>query len=165
MLANANLLSGTHMKAALRYNGVVYQGFGYATLDRQQRLIADRSVVVVSGLLGLCRLGDPIPDYRAPLDASIHHLGKLTQFWRPHLEPILARLSSRHLIIDLLPQLHRSAVTPTPKNWVRVNIVNEEGAGGHAAKYAKGELARWLLAHNVSELKRWRSGSWTATAD
>ena len=164
LAANASIIGSPSLPAFERYSGVVYQGLDFESLSERERSVALESVLVVSGLGGLVAFGDKVPDYRAPMDASVTGLGKLSAFWRPHLDPIMQRLSRDHVIIDLLPQVHRAAITPTEQNWVSVNLRHRDGLGGHAAKHAKGELARWLLRHDISSLSRWRSDGWTARA-
>ncbi len=160
---NAQLIGAPVRPAFERYNGVVFQGLDFASLEREAREIALKTICIVSGLTGLSSLGDMVPDYRAPIDSSLNQLGKLSLFWRAHLESALGKLASRHVIVDLLPQAHRHAAVPTPSNWLKVNLVHKDGLGGHAAKHAKGELTRWLLTHDVSELEKWRSSGWSVT--
>jgi cytoplasmic iron level regulating protein YaaA (DUF328/UPF0246 family) len=127
-----------------------------------QQRVAQDSIVIVSGLLGLAGLGDPLPDYRAPMDASLVGLGKLAAYWKPIITPLLHKAAKRDVVIDLLTQVHRSAVEPADENWLTVDLVHSDVTGGHAAKFAKGQLARWLLDHDITELRRWKFQGWTA---
>jgi len=127
-----------------------------------QQRVAQDSIVIVSGLLGLAGLGDPLPDYRAPMDASLEGLGKLAAYWKPTLYPLLHKAAKREAVIDLLTQVHRSAVEPADENWFTVDLAHSDVTGGHAAKFAKGQLARWLLDHDITELRRWKFQGWTA---
>ena len=142
-----------------RYTGVVFQGLDVASLSADDKRRALRSVVIVSGLLGLVRLSDPVPEYRAPIDARTERLGKLSQFWHGELAESLAALARRHVIVDLLPQAHRAAVTPVGE-WQRVDLVSSRGVGGHGAKFAKGRFARWLIQHPDEDLTTWRDDGW-----
>lgn len=159
--ANKALGRSPALRARERYSGVVYQGLDYATLTAPQKRVAHRSIVVVSGLAGLVSFNDTLPDYRAPIDASIAGLGKLAQFWKPELAAVLHKLAQRHVIVDVLPQAHRLAMTPVG-DWRRVDIVNKQGVGGHAAKFAKGRFVRWLLDHQPEEIRSWREEGWRA---
>jgi len=78
------------------------------------------------------------------------------------LTPALTRASEGEPILDLLANVHRGAVTPTGPAWWIIDLVHPTGVGGHAAKFAKGELARWLLTHSPTKLGTWRSGEWRA---
>ena len=159
--SNTSLGRSSALRARERYSGVVYQGLDYETLTAPQKRVANRSIVVVSGLAGLVAFNDALPDYRAPIDASIAELGKLAQFWKRELENVLRTLAKRHVIVDVLPQAHRSAMTPVG-DWRRVDIVNKQGVGGHAAKFAKGRFVRWLLNHQPDDIATWREDGWRA---
>ena len=159
--ANNALLGSPALPARERYVGVVYQGLDYASLSVEERRVANSSIHIVSGLGGLFRFNDPVPDYRAPIDARLPQLGTLAALWRPHLDDVLASLAKRHDIVDLLPNAHRAAVSPQGR-WYRVDVKNRAGQGGHAAKFAKGRLARWLLSHSIDELDSWRDNEWRA---
>jgi uncharacterized protein len=159
---NANLLGGPVLPAHERYSGVVYQGLDSKTMPAALMATAKHSIVAFSGLGGLVRFTDPLPDYRAPMDASIYEIGKLANYWRPLISPHLQRAAKREGVIDLLTQVHRSAVEPASENWFTVDLVHSDITGGHAAKFAKGRLARWLLEHEITELHQWNYQGWTA---
>ena len=159
--ANQSLGASPALPARVRYSGVVYQGLDYNSLSAKERRKANSSIVVVSGLAGMVAFGDDLPDYRAPIDSRVASLGKLSQFWKPELQPVLEQLSRRHIIVDVLPQAHRAAMSPVG-DWRTVEIVDKSGAGGHAAKHAKGRFVRWLLNHDPDEIGAWRDGGWRA---
>jgi len=161
-MVNAHLLAAPTLPAHERYTGVVYQGLDSGTLPPALMATAKRSIIVLSGLAGLVRLTDPLPDYRAPMDATLESLGKLTTFWKPFISPVLHKAAKQEVVVDLLPQVHRSALEPTSDNWFTIDLVNSNVTGGHAAKFAKGRLARWLLDHDITELRRWKFQGWTA---
>ena len=163
-MVNGRLLGAPSLPAHERYTGVVYQGLDCSTLPPELMATAKRSIVILSGLAGLVRLSDPVPDYRAPMDASIDAIGKLSTHWRPFISPVLQRAAKKEVIVDLLAQVHRSALEPASDNWFTIDLVHAEVTGGHAAKFAKGLLARWLLEHEISELRRWKFEGWTARA-
>lgn len=158
---NTSLLSSPALPVRRRYSGVVFQGLDYGSLNPAERRRANSSIVVVSGLAGLAAFHDTLPDYRAPIDARVADIGKLAQFWKPLLQPVIENLARRHIIVDVLPQEHRSAMTPTG-DWRTVDIVDRSGAGGHAAKHAKGRFVRWMLSHNPDQISTWRDGNWKA---
>jgi uncharacterized protein len=151
--ANATLPGAPTMPAWQRYTGVVWDHLDPATLPA----VARRRVVVVSGLLGLARADDPVPDYRLKMGARLAPLGKLSTWWRDDLSAALNRAARRRFVIDLLPQEHRAAWTPDGVRGVSVSLVDPSGApGGHFAKAAKGELARAILIDGVDVLDTWR---------
>ncbi len=153
LAANAALLGAPTLPAWKRYTGVVWDHLDPATLSPAQR----RRVVVVSGLLGLARADDRVPDYRLKMGASPPPLGKLSTWWREDLSAVLNAAARRKVVIDLLAQEHRAAWTPADVEGVRVDFVDRTGApGGHFAKAAKGRLARALLVDGLDILADWR---------
>ncbi|NCU81629.1 MAG: peroxide stress protein YaaA, partial [Acidimicrobiia bacterium] len=65
------------LPAAQRYTGVVWDHLDLASLPLALQKIADKNIVIVSGLLGLVAAGDPTPDYRLKIGASLAPMGKL----------------------------------------------------------------------------------------
>jgi cytoplasmic iron level regulating protein YaaA (DUF328/UPF0246 family) len=110
---------------------------------------AHDSVVIFSGLLGLVGFDDRIPDYKLKMGAALPGIGKVSTWWRPTLSTVLNSWLDDRLIIDLLPQEHRSAWQPDADLGERhlvVNFQNDTGRTvGHDAKAAKGLLVRHLL--------------------
>jgi cytoplasmic iron level regulating protein YaaA (DUF328/UPF0246 family) len=150
--ANSALLGAPTMPAWQRYTGVVWEHLDPATLPAAAR----RKIVVVSGLLGLVRGDDPTPDYRLKMGAN-PGVGKLSSWWRDDLSARLNNAARRKVVIDLLPQEHRSAWTPDARiEGVTVSLLEPSGKpGGHSAKAAKGELARALLVDGLQALDTW----------
>ena len=65
--ANSSLIGAASLPAWRRYTGVVWDHLDPATLAATDR----RRIVVVSGLLGLVRGDDPVPDYRLKMGANL----------------------------------------------------------------------------------------------
>jgi cytoplasmic iron level regulating protein YaaA (DUF328/UPF0246 family) len=140
--ANQALCGAETLPAWQRYTGVVWDHLDPGTLAARQR----NKILVVSGLLGLLGAEDPIPDYRLKVGASLAPLGKLSSWWRPQLTAALGAHARRRFIIDLLPNEHRAGVDTSGMDGVAVVFRHRSGASaGHAAKAAKGHLARHLL--------------------
>ena len=158
--ANLSLVGAATLPAWQRYTGVVWDHLDPASLDTADR----RRIVVVSGLLGLVRGDDPIPDYRLKMGANLPPLGKLSTWWREDLSDRLNRYAAGRtakqprVIVDLLPQEHRAAWTPDDRvDGVSIEFVDPTGTpGGHFAKAAKGELARAILRDGLGAVDRWR---------
>jgi hypothetical protein len=148
--ANRSLVGAPTMPAWQRYTGVVWDHLAPADLTAAQR----RSIIVVSGLHGLIRGDDPIPDYRLKIGVNLAPLGYLSTWWRTALSDALGdeldggatRRGATRFVIDLLPAEHRAAWVPDGVDGVSVVLRDRGGrSGGHFAKAAKGELARHLL--------------------
>jgi cytoplasmic iron level regulating protein YaaA (DUF328/UPF0246 family) len=149
--ANSSLIGAPTLPAWQRYTGVVWDHLEPASLPVEAR----RRILVVSGLLGLVRGDDPVPDYRLKMGASLQPLGKLSTWWRPAVSTELARISRRRVVVDLLANEHRSAVEGV--SVIAVSLVDPSGgSGGHFAKAAKGELARAILTEGLGALDTWR---------
>jgi cytoplasmic iron level regulating protein YaaA (DUF328/UPF0246 family) len=154
--ANSSLPGAPTLPAWQRYTGVVWDHLDPATLST----VARRRIVVVSGLLGLVRGDDPVPDYRLKMSANLRPMGKLSTWWRDDLTEALCKASRRKIIIDLLPQEHSAAWMPgnLPRSarGVKVSLIDRRGRpGGHFAKAAKGELARAILTDGLHTLDSW----------
>ena len=151
--ANSSLIGAATLPAWQRYTGVVWDHLDPAPLTRA----AHEQIVVVSGLLGLVRGDDPVPDYRLKMSANLAPLGKLSTWWREALTSELERLARRRFVVDLLPQEHRAALVLDGVEGVSLTLVDPTGKpGGHFAKAAKGELARAILTDGVGAIDSWR---------
>ena len=152
--ANLALAKGAPtMTAAQRYTGVVYDHAGLASLDATARARAAEAIVVLSGLLGVSGIDDPVPDYRLKMGARLEPMGTLARWWKPKLSKALNEWLAGKVVVDLLPNDHSAAWTPAPARYAahhRVTFVeaSDSKAGvvvGHDAKAAKGLLVRHLL--------------------
>jgi cytoplasmic iron level regulating protein YaaA (DUF328/UPF0246 family) len=151
--ANISLVGAPTLPAWQRYTGVVWDHLDPATVPAAAR----RHIVVVSGLLGLVRGDDPVPDYRLKMGANLAPLGKLSTWWRDTLTTEVRRRAGRRVVVDLLPQEHRAALDLTGLDGVSVTLADRTGKpGGHFAKAAKGELARAILLDGLGVLDSWR---------
>jgi cytoplasmic iron level regulating protein YaaA (DUF328/UPF0246 family) len=161
--ANVALTAKPSLPAWRRYTGVVWAALDTSSLPVGVRHRAMSSVVVVSGLLGLAALDDPTPEYRLKMGASLAPFGRLSTWWRPTIGDALTAWAGRRFIVDLLPNEHRAACSAAHLRGVSVSFVERGGTGsghvsGHAAKNAKGRLARHLLisgGHPSDALESW----------
>lgn len=145
-----------------RFTGVVWEHLDPATL----RPAARHRIVVPSAQLGLCRGDDPVPDFRLKFSVSLEGMGRLDRWWRAPLTATLAR--TRGTIVDLLPNEHAAALDLAalrPGRVLPVRFVAADGGGaaGHAAKAAKGVLARTVLLHGLDALPRFSWHGWRAS--
>ena len=160
--SNRELDGAPTVPACERYTGVVWGHLSPDTLSAKARTRAVDSVVMVSGLLGLVGFDDPVPDYRVKMGASLKPMGKLSTWWRDPLSTTLNDWADGRVVIDLLPNEHRAAWTPSDsmREHVVVSFVEKSGkVAGHDAKAAKGLLARHLLEKPGDPMEALRS--WT----
>ena len=125
-------------------------------------------MLIVSGLWGLVAPGDPIPDYKLKMGASLASLGKLSTWWRPAVdEAIGAALHGerRGPVWNLLPHEHDAAWSGVADRPVYTVRFLEPGSGGglvavaHWNKFLKGALVRFLVEHpgaGPADLAAWQ---------
>lgn len=140
------------LPARERYAGVVWEALDVGTLAAAARRTVDERLLVVSGMWGLVRAGDPIPAYRLKMGASVPTLGPLARHWRPAVSRTLRRLAADAWMVDLLAQEQRAAIDEEAlgrARLLRVDLVTDGAAGpraiGHAGKALKGRLARAIV--------------------
>ena len=154
---NVQLVDSPCLPAWQRYTGVVWDHLDLASFTATQRNAFTKRIIVPSGLLGLVRADDQIPDYRLKMGARLTPFGTMSKFWNEAITDALAAAVKKKLIVDLLPNEHKAAINwDRLDNVVRVDLVSHSGAvvGGHNAKAAKGLLARHLLVSTNADVRR-----------
>ena len=145
---NCVLIGAPSLPAWQRYTGVVWGHLDLASFDSTTRSSTIKRIFVPSGLAGMVRADDPLPSYRLKMGARLSPFGNMASWWRDDMTDAFVSHVKKTIVVDLLPNEHRSAL-----NWaniphvVRIDLVSKKGAvvGGHNAKAAKGLLARHLL--------------------
>ena len=167
---NTSIVGAPTLAAHERYTGVVWDHMAPTTMSAKVHVRATESIIVLSGLLGLVGFDDQIPDYKLKMGASFAPIGKLSTWWREPLSKALNARLAGHNVIDLLPNEHRAAWTPTPDAYASlssVTFVEKSGkVAGHDAKATKGLLARHLLESTGSPLdalETWEHPCFTLT--
>lgn len=145
-------------RAALdRYAGVILTTLDPATLTAAARRRAEQQVVVFSGLWGVVRGGDAVPDYRVPASGTVPGLGHVTAHWRTPLARAMPQLVADEPVLDLRSGDYAAMWRPAADlraQVVTVRVLAERGAGAartvgpvsYHAKWVKGLLARHLLS-------------------
>lgn len=154
---NMQLVDAPCLPAWQRYTGVVWDHLDLASLTATQRNAFVKRIIIPSGLLGLVRADDQIPDYRLKMGARLAPFGTMSKFWNEAITDALVAVGKKKTVIDLLPNEHRAAIKwDLLDNVVRVDLVSHSGAvvGGHNAKAAKGLLARHLLVSTNADVRR-----------
>ena len=147
LAADARAASAPTMPALDRYTGVVYQALDVATLTPAARRRADGLVVVTSGLWGLVRGGDLVPDYRVPASGTVPGLGGVAAHWRAPLAAALPELVGDQSVLDLRSTDYRGVWRPGA-SW-------PSGCGGAGA----GREGHRLPAYDSGRSATTRSGS------
>lgn len=155
--SNMQLVGAPCLPTWQRYTGVVWDHLDLASLTATQRNGFIKRIIVPSGLLGLVRADDQIPDYRLKMGARLAPFGTMSKWWSEAITDALVATVKKRAVIDLLPNENRAAIKwNLLDNVVRVDLVSHSGAvvGGHNAKAAKGLLARHLLVSNNADVRR-----------
>lgn len=164
--ADADVELAPTTSALRRYSGVVYQGLGYARLSATARRLADRQVFVFSGLFGVLRGDDPVPDYRVPVKAVLPGVGPLSSYWRNALADVVPVLLGDGPVLDLRSSDYAAMWRPTrdlAERVITVRILSPKPAGGHGVISYPSKLGKGRLAAAV--LERAAGGSGVATAE
>jgi cytoplasmic iron level regulating protein YaaA (DUF328/UPF0246 family) len=142
------LAAAPTMPAQRRYTGIVHGNAGLAQLDVAAMAV---DVRIVSPLMGLVALDEPVPAYRLEFTATLPGLGSVANFWRDRLCEELLRVAGGARVWDLLPGEH-ARMWPVglreELDVVGVRFVRPDGRAANAArtKVAKGLLAAHLIA-------------------
>ncbi len=159
---------GSPLLAAVdRYNpGVMYAAMEFPELPTgaQRRLLENG--VIFSGLFGLLRPDDLIPNYRLRMDAKLPEIGKLSAFWKPVLSSALNRALEGKFVWDLLPSTHREAWDDdgSYRALVQVKFYDENSgerkAVTHNVKQLRGALVNYIVrdpAESIEALLDWEA--------
>ena len=144
---NAALRESPTLPAINRYTGVLYDALDVASLRGAAAARASGRLAIGSALFGLLRADDLVPAYRLSATSKLPGQPTLASRWRPLLEPVLAELAQRELIVDLRSGSY-AALGRLP-DAVHVEVLAEHSDGtrtvvSHFNKAHKGRLARAL---------------------
>ncbi|CAM3322438.1 hypothetical protein BST27_26975 [Mycobacterium intermedium] len=144
---NAALRTAPTLPAIRRYTGVLYDALDFDSLKGAQAERARARLFVGSALFGLLRADDQVPAYRLSASSKLPGQPTLAARWRPLLEPVLAKLVTENLIVDLRSGSY-AALGKVPAA-IRVDVLAEHPDGRrtvvtHFNKAHKGRLARAL---------------------
>lgn len=175
---DAHLFEVPCAPAGAVYTGVLFGELDLATLDVAAMARAERTVAVASALLGLVRVGDPIPAYRLSGTVTLPRLGPVAGRWRPVLPRVLDEEVADGLLVDLRSGAYVNLGKPSPELAPRtatVRVLHEQDGRrsvvSHFNKATKGRLVRALLTEgaeptSVDELaSAWRDLGWTVEQD
>lgn len=153
---NAGLREAVARPAGEIYTGVLYDALGLAGLPAGARALAERSLLVFSGLWGAVRVTDRIPSYRCSMGVKLPGLGALGAYWRTPMASVLPEAAGDGLVLDLRSSAYASAWKPkgeTAGRTATVRVLHAQVVDGvekrsvvsHFNKATKGRLVRDLL--------------------
>ena len=165
---NSEIYRSPLMAAVDRYGpGVMYASMDFAGLPTgsQRRLLENG--VIFSGLFGLLRPDDLIPNYRLKMDAKVEGIGKASSYWREPLSDQLNELLKGQAVWNLLSSTHEAAWDDeeTYNRMIRVKFYREDEAGertavSHGVKELRGALVAYIVnetADSVEALDEWEA--------
>ncbi len=147
---NKNLLSSPTAAMEDVFAGVLFHAAQLQDCDHAAQKRAQDSLRVFSGLFGVLRFGDAIPDHRLAMNVSLPDLGPLKTFWKPFLDEALRSDTAKDdVIIDMRSGPYRAACpAPWATLW-QIGVVRESNgkrsAISHDAKRWRGLITGFLL--------------------
>ncbi len=163
---NSEIYDAPLMSALDRYSpGVMYAAMDFANLPTgaQRRLLENG--VILSGLFGLLRPDDLIPNYQLGMDVSIPDLGPVAEYWRPVVSPVLNDSLEDRWVWDLLPEVHREAWTDEHTYEARVEVTFEREEDGERVEITgedlevqRGQFVNFIVqetAEEMEDLREW----------
>lgn len=154
--SNLAIFKAPLMSALDRYSpGIMYKSMDFAGLPTgaQRRLL--ENAIIFSGLFGLLRPDDLIPNYKLKIDVSLPEIGKVSKYWREFASPLLNETLQGHTVWNLLPKAHRDVWDDNQSydRMVEVNFYdNSEGemkSLTHGVKPLRGQLVNFLVREMV----------------
>ena len=163
---NEEIYDAPLMSALDRYSpGVMYAAMDFANLPTgaQRRLLENG--VVLSGLFGLLRPDDLIPNYQLGMNASLPDIGPVADYWRSIISPILNESLDGRWVWDLLPEVHRDAWTDERTYEARVKVRFEQVKDGERVEITgedlevqRGQFVNFIVqetAEEMEDLREW----------
>lgn len=156
---NQEVYDAPLMSALDRYSlGVMYKAMDFAGLPTgaQRRLLENG--VIFSGLFGLLRPDDLIPNYRLRIEAALPGIGKVSKYWKPYVSPLLNEALRGRFVWDLLPAAHREAWDDDHSYDQLIQVkffVEKDGerkAVSHNVKPLRGQLVNFIVRETAEEL-------------
>jgi cytoplasmic iron level regulating protein YaaA (DUF328/UPF0246 family) len=163
---NQEILDSPLMSALDRFRpGLLYEAMDFPNLPTgaQRRMLENG--VIFSGLFGLLRPDDLIPNYAVPLSASLPETGPVTEYWHSHVTPLLNRALEDQLVWDFSDETCKKMWEDekTYKKIVQISFYREEDDGERRPvtedlEQLRGELIGFIVddaADEVEDLNDW----------
>lgn len=157
---NSEIYNAPLMSALDRFSpGVMYSAMDFAGLPTgaQRRLLENG--IIFSGLFGLLRPDDLIPDHFLPMEAEIPGLGSAFDYWRPVISPVLNRAVKGAFVWNLLPQRLMDAWDDdqTYENIIRIKFYSQkDGERSEVTEnlpVLEGKLVNFIVRESLEDLE------------
>lgn len=156
--ANNEIYNAPLMSALDRYSpGVMYQAMDFVALPTgaQRRLL--EYGIIFSGLFGLLRPDDLIPDYKLKMDATLPGIGKIGTYWRERMSDLLNQRLKGRVVWNLLPVVHQESWTDeqTYQEMILVKFLKKQKGElkpvTHGVKGLRGKLVNYIVRETVDD--------------
>lgn len=154
------------MSALDRFSpGVMYSAMDFAGLPTgaQRRLLENG--IIFSGLFGLLRPDDLIPNHFLPMEAELPEIGSVIEYWRPIISPVLNRALQGAFVWNLLPE-HLMDTWDDDRSYerlVRVRFFKQREGDRTEVRdnlpVLQGKLVNFIVRESLEDteaLKEWR---------
>jgi hypothetical protein len=123
---NSEIYDAPLMSALDRYSpSIMYAAMDFANLPTgaQRRLLENG--IIFSGLFGLLRPDDLIPNYRLRMDAELPEIGSVAEYWRERHSDLLNDNLEGRFVWDLLSDVQHAAWTDEKTYEARYHVRHE----------------------------------------
>lgn len=148
------------------YTGVLFEAAKFnqtlenTTVENSQKTVAspanilNSEIMIFSGLWGVVRPHDFLPNYRLSASVKLPTVGTVATYWKQQLNPLLNTALKDQIVVDCRSGEYRKMWTPSAKHpceLLQVVIQREDLHTGkrsvvsHNAKYMRGILAGALF--------------------
>jgi cytoplasmic iron level regulating protein YaaA (DUF328/UPF0246 family) len=157
---NRAVIGAPLMAALERYSpGVMYKAMDFPSLPTgaQRRLLENG--VIFSGLFGLLRPDDLIPNYRLKIDATVPGIGRVNAYWKTRLSAPLNEALKGRVVWNLLPGAHQDAWSDegTYLEMITVKFYDEKkgkrSSVTHGVKPLRGQLVNYIVSESGEDIE------------
>ncbi len=153
-------IDGNSRAAIEVFNGGVYQGLDYPTLENSDTKWAQNHVRILSGLYGILRPLDRMQPYRLEMSTKLENTqgNNLYVFWGSKISKSInkeLKEMESDLIVNLASKEYFKSIDRKALNANIIDVVFKEDRGGELkfisfnAKKARGMMARYIIKHRV----------------
>jgi hypothetical protein len=141
------------------FKGLVFKNIDYCSMNDEEKMYIDDSLLIFSALYGLVSAGQAITPYRLDLNNSLKpHIVNLTRQWKPYVNQYIESLDT-DIVIDLASTEYRKLVDVDgmKKNYIRIDFKDLKGgiykSMSTFSKMARGQFVRQMALGNVRTLE------------
>ena len=153
------------------YTGVLFEAAKFTqtlenvTLENTQKTVTlpadilNSEIMIFSGLWGVVRPHDLLPNYRLSASIKLPNIGTVATYWKKQLNPLLNATLKDQIVVDCRSGEYRKMWTPSAKHpceLLQVVVQREDPCTGkrsvvsHNAKHMRGVLAGALFEQRAS---------------